>query len=782
MKEVEKNLLDLGNREFGRGKIYSNKKSFLLETIKSEIKSEKVKRKISIKNWLRTVRNRDLIKHRFYCFLFGTNDERYGTNFYIEKIKNFFFYGRKSFVISFLHLVIGDPLLAIWLIDEPSEMLSIFQESCMEIVESLVSDFFEAKYFITIRISELPIIDSMGKCRSKKINQFVKIRGVVVSKTEIYSDLTLYKLICLKCLEIQETVFSSKQNRKALFTICFSCKAQGPFQISWAKSDSSNFQKIYLQQLSQFNKSDGIPSKKEIILRNEYINYVKLGEEITVTGILRYSYSENHVSWRRNPTFTTTIDANYLEKTRKLNFEGIFSIPEEIFLKKIFQTRYILKNLLFSFIPSIYLSKSVKLPLLLSLFSCSPKKPRNSIWPKKGLHVLLIGDPSTGKTQILKAIEQVVSKSIYITSINCTTKGLTASMKYEKMIDDWILEGGALVFADKGFCLIDEIEKLRIPERVFLAEAMEHQFLKIKKGGTSNKFKTRCTIIATTLPIKDYYQSQQSIYRNFSGDENLLEKFDLILPLKDTADNKKDQDIAEFVVKSHQENLDLKCTSSVAYFSNEKKIKGISYRKKFQATELLSKKLLKKYIFYARNWVEPKINLSFQEIISGLYVSLRNEYFSSDSIRPSFKHLEILIRLVESSARIHLREYILKKDLSIGFSVFLYSFMEMQPYSTKKNLYSKFGHFLDLSNEIFKTLLKSLKKLFITDKLLIPNKKRIKKKKFEKSESIKKINKKIIQKFYESYLFKKNGFFIDKKNQTICHETRNIKIFAKSKS
>src|SRR6056300_849767 len=287
MKEAEKNLWDLGNREFGRGKIYSNKKSFSLEIIKSEIKNEKVERKISIKNWLRTVKNRDLIKNRFYCFLFGTNDERYGTNFYIEKIKNFFFYGRKSFVISFLHLVIGDPLLAICLIDEQSEMLSIFQESCMEILESLVSDFYELKYFITIRISELPITDSMGKCESKKINQFVKIRGVVVSKTEIYSDLTLYKLICLKCLEIQETVFSSKQNRKALFTICFSCKAQGPFQISWAKSDSSNFQKIYLQQLSQFNKSDGIPSKKEIILRNEYINYVKLGEEITVTGILR---------------------------------------------------------------------------------------------------------------------------------------------------------------------------------------------------------------------------------------------------------------------------------------------------------------------------------------------------------------------------------------------------------------------------------------------------------------------------------------------------------------
>jgi DNA replication licensing factor MCM2 len=771
MKKAEEKLWDSKNKELGKEKIYSNKKFFSLETIKSENKNEKVKKKISIKNWLKTVKNRDLIKHRFYCFLFGTNDERYGTNFYIEKIKNFFFYGRKSFVISFLHLVIGDPLLAIWLIDEPSEMLSIFRESCTEILENLVSEFFDSKYFITIRISELPIIDSMGKCESKKVNQFVKIRGVVVSKTEIYSDLTLYKLICLKCLEIQETVFSSKQNRKALFTICFSCKAQGPFQISWAKSDSSNFQKIYLQQLSRSNKSGGIPFKKEIILRNEHLNYVKLGEEITVTGILRYCYSENHISWRKNPTFTTNIDANYLEKTQKLNFEGIFNISEEIFLKKVFQTRYILKNLLISFMPSIYLDKSVKLPLLLSLFSCSSKKPRNFLWPKKGLHVLLIGDPSTGKTQILKAIEQVVSKSIYITSINCSTKGLTASLNYEKMTDDWVLEGGALVFADKGFCLIDEIEKLRIPDRVFLNEAMEHQFLKIKKGGTSNKFKTRCTIIATSLPIKDYYQSQQSIYRNFSGDENLLEKFDLILPLKDTADNKKDQDIAEFVVKSHQENLDKDCAGSVAYFSNEKKTKGISYRKKFQATELLPKKLLKKYIFYARNWVEPKINLAFQEVISDLYVSLRNEYFSSDSIRPSFKHLEIIIRLVESSARVHLREYILKKDLSIGFSVFLHSFMEMQPYSTKKNLYSKFGHFLDLSNEIFRTLLKLLKKLFKINKILDPNKKGIKKKKFEKSESIKKINKKIIQKFYESFLFKKHGFFIDEKNQSICHET-----------
>lgn len=767
-KEIEKNYHQHNfqniNKNFIKESVASHKKNVL--------RKNKKKKTFLIVKWLKNFQNRDLIKHRFYCFLFGTNDEKFGSNFYVEKIKNYFFYNRKSLLISFLHIVVGDPLLAIWLIDEPTEMLNIFQESCSEISKDIFPDFLQSKNIMLVRITELPFQDSLKNCDSKKINQMLKVRGVVISKTEIYSDLTFYKLICLKCYEIQETIFSSRQNKKALFAICYSCKGNGPFQISWTSSNSFNFQKIFIQEIPHFSNQKGLGCKKEVILKGEFIDYVTLGEEITVTGILKFSYFEDHVSFYKNPNFTTNIEANFIEKIKNPNFEGIFKFSEEIILKKIFFRGDILHKTIKAFIPSISRSDRIKLPLLLSLLSSPTKKSEEPYFVKSGLNILIIGDPSTGKTQLLKALQHLAPKSIYLTGYNCSSKGLTASLKYEKLSDDWILEGGALIFADKGFCLIDGIDKFGTKEKIFLTEALEEQSIKIKKNGISTSLKTRCTIIATSSPIKEYYCSQYSFFKNFFGEENFAEKFDLFIPIKDIIDKQKDEILAKFIVNSHQlltkktiiENLSLNL-NSMENFSCDKKISKCENQKR-----VFSQKLLKKYIVYARIRIKPKLSTSLQENISVFYVSLRNQHFSIDSIKPSFRHLETIIRLVESSARLHLRDYIFEKDIKIGFSVFLFSFLESQPDNIKKNLYNKFGHYLNPPDLILKKLEKILKNLFFSAGSSKKKKYKINKKIFEKDQNLNIKERKLIKKFYESKNFSENGFFLDQKRIFICRK------------
>ena len=728
---------------------------------------EKNKIKIyKIDKWLKSNQNRDLIKHRFFCFLFGTNDEKFGTNFYIAKIKNLFFYHKKSLLISFLHLVIGDPLLAIWLIDEPVTMLSIFQESCRELTQDVFTEFSKLDRSIFVRIAELPVIDSIKKCRSKKINQLIKVNGIVISKTEVYSSSNLYKLICLKCFQIQKNVYTSKENRKALFAVCFNCKGQGPFQISWTQTNDTRFQKIFIQEIVNLNAPEGIPCKREVILKNDLIDYVKLGEEILVTGILQHNYSQTNHFVSSEYLFNTHIEANLIEKTKIFDNDHLFNSSEETILKNIFRKKQILKLLCSAFLPSLIKSESVQLSLLLSIFSSDTRKRRNFL-AKKGLNVLIIGDPSTGKTQLLKGIEKLTSKSIFLTGQNCTTKGLTATLRYEKNTDDWIMEGGALVVADRGFCLIDEVEKLRIQDKIFLTEAIEQQTITLKKKGVIMNLKTRCTIIATSSPNKDYYRSHDSFSDNFPGEISFVEKFDLLIPLRDVVDTNKDFDNAKFVVESHQTNL-MRESEEKMYITKNRNRWCNGRQFSFLFSSEFSQRLFKKYILYARSCIHPALTQVEQEFITNFYIVLKNEHYSTDSIKPCFRHLEAMIRIVESSARIHLRNFVVREDLFIGLSTFLFSFLETQPNNIRKNLSDKFGSFLNSEKTIFQKLIVMIENSLVHSKTVKNDYSKLKKQIFERNFRTLCKDRNILENFYKSKIFTERGFFFDKTGNFIC--------------
>ena len=241
------------------------------------------------------------------------------------------------------------------------------------------------------------------------------------------------------------------------------------------------------------------------------------------------------------------------------------------------------------------------------------------------INVLLLGDPGTAKSQVLKYIEKTAHRAVFATGQGASAVGLTASVRRDPLTSEWTLEGGALVLADRGTCLIDEFDKMNDQDRTSIHEAMEQQTISISKAGIVTTLQARCAIVAAANPIGGRYNGTVPFSQNVELTEPILSRFDILVVVRDTVEPSEDERLAKFVVNSHGRAHPTKLSvegDDMAAMETDDPIENNDEPK--QEGEI-PQELLRKYILYAREKCRPKLYQIDQDKVARLFADMRRE-------------------------------------------------------------------------------------------------------------------------------------------------------------
>ncbi|KAF2739512.1 MCM-domain-containing protein [Polyplosphaeria fusca] len=637
------------------------------------------------------------IAREFKSFLTEYTDE-HGTSVYGTRIRTLGEINAESLEVSFDHLAESKATLAYWLANTPTEMLKIFDQVAMEVTLLHYPDYERIHSEIHVRITELPVQYTLRQLRQSHLNCLVRVSGVVTRRSGVFPQLKYVKFDCSKC-GVTLGPFHQDSNVEVKISFCQNCQSRGPFTVNTERTVYRNYQKLTLQESPGTVPAGRLPRHREVILLWDLIDSAKPGEEIEVTGTYRNNYDASLNSKNGFPVFATVLEANYVVKSHDQLAGFRLTEEDEREIRNLAKDPKIVDKIIDSVAPSIYGHTDIKTAVALSLFGGVSKVAPGRMSIRGDINVLLLGDPGTAKSQILKYIEKTAHRAVFATGQGASAVGLTASVRRDPMTSEWTLEGGALVLADKGTCLIDEFDKMNDQDRTSIHEAMEQQTISISKAGIVTTLQARCAVVAAANPVGGRYNSAIPFSQNVELTEPILSRFDILCVVRDTVDPSEDERLANFVVNSHGRAHPM---ASVGYgYSEKPKSNEDGEPEEDMDVDAeqpvkeggISQELLRKYILYAREKCKPKLYQIDQDKVARLFADMRRESLATGAYPITVRHLEAIMRIAESFCKMRLSEYCSSQDIDRAIAVAVDSFVGSQKISAKKALSRAFAKY-----------------------------------------------------------------------------------------
>ncbi len=362
---------------------------------------------------------------------------------------------------------------------------------------------------------------------------------------------------------------------------------------------------------------------------------------------------------------------------------------EEEEMMKIARTPKLYDVISRSIAPEIFGHADIKKAIAAQLFGGAMDKALPDGMRLRGdINVLLLGDPSTAKSQMLKFAERVAPISVYTSGKGSSAAGLTASVIKDKMHGEFHLEGGAMVLADGGVVCIDEFDKMRLQDRVAIHEAMEQQTISIAKAGITAVLNARSAVLAAANPAFGRYDDTRSSAENIEFQSTILSRFDLIFIVRDVRDDTRDRTIAEHVLSLHQRGSST--NAAAARPASGVRSSGDGGEDDAPTARLgvsgtgdsahLDINSLKRYIGYARNRASPRLSEEAAELLRNNYVSIReqmrakqlgdDEEGGSDTVPITVRQLEAIVRISEALAKMTLDSVVHERHVTEAIRLF----------------------------------------------------------------------------------------------------------------
>ena len=523
--------------------------------------------------------------------------------------------------VDYTTLEIFDPDLADLLIEKPEEVINS-AKIAIKNIDPLVKDAD-----LNIRFEHLSNIIPLKTLLSKYIGTFVAADGIVRKTDEIRPRIETGVFECRGCMRLHE-VEQTSANHIIEPSLCSECGGRS-FWLLQEESKYVDTQTARMQEPLE-NLSGGTePKQMLMILEDDLVDKLNPGDKVRITGTLKTFREE------RSGKFKNYIYVNHIEALEQEFEELHLSEEDEEEILELSKDPHIYEKIIKSTAPSIKGYRDVKEAIALQLFGGASKQLEDETKLRGDIHILIVGDPGIGKSQILKYVSRLAPRSIYTSGKGTTGAGLTAAAVRDEL-GGWSLEAGALVLGDQGNVCVDELDKMRSEDRSALHEALEQQTVSIAKAGIMATLNSRCSVLAAANPKFGRFDRYKILAEQIDLPAPIISRFDLIFVIEDKPSREKDSELAEHILKTHQFNT-------------------VDYE--------IEPELLRKYIAYARKNVNPRLTEDANNVLKEFYVSTRNSNPEEQGAVPiTARQLEAIIRLSEASAKIKLKETVERED------------------------------------------------------------------------------------------------------------------------
>lgn len=556
--------------------------------------------------------------------------------------------------IQFAELMNDDPPRAHLLFSQPLQYLRLFDSAAFLAQRAILEEFgwvnasVKESVHVRINISGSPLefpetFPSIGRVRVKHHGILLTLKGTVIRSGGIKMIEGERKYECRKCKHIFK-VYPELETRNAILlpSSCPSQKCAGTnFQLVEDSVIRHDYQEIKIQESVQVLGVGAIPRSIPVILQDDLVDIVKAGDDIIVTGILTAKWSSDLKDVRCD--LDPVLIANHVRRINELRSD--MDIPDEVIMKfKQFWSDFKdtpLKGrnaILRGICPQVFGLFTVKLAVALTLIGGVQHVDASGTKVRGESHLLLVGDPGTGKSQFLKFAAKLSNRSVITTGFGSTSAGLTVTAVKDG--GEWMLEAGALVLADGGLCCIDEFNSMREHDRATIHEAMEQQTISIAKAGLVTTLNTRTIVFGATNP-KGHYDPGQSLSVNTTLSGPLLSRFDIVLVLLDTKNPEWDAVVSSHILAEPEESEKGKPDENLA--------------------NIWPLPLLRRYIHFVKGYFKPVLTKEAEKVISSYY-QLQRRSATHNAARTTVRMLESLIRLAQAHARLMFRNEVTRLD------------------------------------------------------------------------------------------------------------------------